>query len=146
VSLPDRGPVVLDTGIFSSELVRTGSALADAYRPLIDGRPFLVSFATEAEVRFGATLAGWGQARTRRLEQRLARAAVIWPGPDLVAAYVTLRVWCIQNGHGLGQKDHEADRWIAATAVRFGVPLVTHDAVFRGVDGLELITTLTEPA
>ena len=68
----------------------------------------------------------------------------IWPGPDLLAAYVDLRVWCMQHGHGLGQKSHEADRWIAATAMLFEVPLVTHDAVFRDVDGLELITTLRE--
>ena len=142
MSPPDRGPVVLDTGIFSSEFVRSGSALSDAYRPLIDGRAFLVSFATEAEVRFGATLAGWGQARTRRLEQQLSRAAVIWPGPDLLAACVDLRVWCVHHGLGLGQKSHEADRWIAATAMLFHLPLVAHDAVFRGVDGLELITTL----
>ncbi len=48
----------------------------------------------------------------------------------------------MRNGHGLGQKIHEADRWIAATAMLLNVPLVAHDAVFRDVHGLELITTL----
>ena len=51
----------------------------------------------------------------------------------------------MQHGHGLSQKSHEADRWIAATAMVLKVPLVAHDAVFRGVDGLELLTTLAEP-
>jgi hypothetical protein len=35
------------------------------------------------------------------------------------------------SGHGLAQKDHEADRWIAATAIWLKVPLVAHDAIFK---------------
>jgi predicted nucleic acid-binding protein len=41
-------------------------------------------------------------------------------------------------GHALGQKVHEADRWIAATAMRLGVQLVSDDSVFLGVPGLAL--------
>jgi hypothetical protein len=32
-------------------------------------------------------------------------------------AYVDLRTWCVRHGHGLGAKDHEADRWVAAVAI-----------------------------
>jgi predicted nucleic acid-binding protein len=32
------------------------------------------------------------------------------------------------------------DRWIAATAIRLGIPLVFNDNIFRGVPGLELET------
>ena len=32
-----------------------------------------------------------------------------------------------------------ADAWIAATAIRLGCPLATHDRDFSGIDGLELI-------
>jgi predicted nucleic acid-binding protein len=46
------------------------------------------------------------------------------------------------DGHGLAQKDHEADRWIAATTIWLKVPLVAHDAIFKNVDGLELLTRL----
>jgi predicted nucleic acid-binding protein len=53
-----------------------------------------------------------------------------------------LRTWCVKNGHGLGQKEHEADRWVAATALHLDVPLVAHDAIFRSVTGLELVTRL----
>jgi len=51
-----------------------------------------------------------------------------------------LRARCEQAGHALGQKAHEADRWIAATAIRLGVELVSDDAVFRDVPGLTVIT------
>jgi predicted nucleic acid-binding protein len=79
----------------------------------------------------------------RRLEDRIASAEIVWPGPDLAAAYVDLRVACAAQGHALGERIHEADRWIAATAVWLGVPLVTHDGVFRNTPGLRLLTTLT---
>jgi predicted nucleic acid-binding protein len=101
-----------------------------------------VSFITVAELRYGAKLAGWGEKRLHRLDQEIARSEVIWPGDNLVETYATLRAWCVQNGHALGQKDHEADRWIAATAIRLGIPLIAHDAIFANVNGLELITRL----
>jgi len=55
-----RGPVVVDTGVFAAELLRRGAPLAASYRSLLEGRPFIVSVATVAEVRFGAELADWG--------------------------------------------------------------------------------------
>ena len=142
MSPPGPEPVVVDSNVFSAELVRSGAVLAEDYRGILKGRAVYISFVTDAEVRFGASLAGWGDVRNRRVELRLAAATVVWSGPELVERYVALRVWCMRNGHGLGQKIHEADRWTAATAMLLNVPLVAHDAVFRDVMGLELITTL----
>jgi predicted nucleic acid-binding protein len=40
-----------------------------------------------------------------------------------------------------GRPIQVADAWIAATALLYGIPLVTHNpADFAGVDGLRLIT------
>jgi hypothetical protein len=50
--------------------------------------------------------------------------------------------WCIRTGHGLGQTEHEADRWVAATAIWLQVPLVAHDGIFANVKDLELLTKL----
>ena len=63
---------------------------------------------------------------------------MVWAGPELLGEYVALRVRCEQAGHALAQSHHDADRWIAATAIRLGVPLVSHDAVFKGAPGLLL--------
>ncbi len=142
--LSARGAVVVDTGVFSAELVRRGVGLANAYRPLLEGRPFIVSFVTAAEVRFGARHAGWGAPRLRRLEQRLGRARIVWPGPELIEVYADLRSSCMRDGHALGQKIHEADRWVVATALWLGLPLVAHDRIFRNVTGLDLITKVDE--
>jgi len=142
MSQASRGPVVIDTGVFGAQLARRTWPLGELYRPFVEGRAALVSFVTVAELRFGARLAAWGPQRLRRLDHELARAETIWPGPELVDAYVALRCWCMRAGHALGQKDHEADRWVAVTAMWLDVPLVAHDAIFANVEGLNLLTKL----
>jgi predicted nucleic acid-binding protein len=142
VSFGPRGPVVIDTGVFGARLTPRGRLLAAAYRPLLEGRPAVISFITVAELRYGAKLAGWGVDRFTRLAYELARPQTVWPGPELTETYATLRTWCTRTGHGLGAKDHEADRWVAATALWLGVPLIANDAIFKRIDGLELLTRL----
>jgi len=141
-----RGPVVIDTGVFGARLTRRTMPLAATYRPLREGRPAVISFVTVAELRFGAKLARWGPARLQQLEHELDQADTVWSGPSLAEAYATLRTWCVKAGHGLGQKAHEADRWIAATAIWLGVPLIAHDAIFANVKDLRLLTKLDQRA
>jgi predicted nucleic acid-binding protein len=56
---------------------------------------------------------------------------------ELVAVYARLRADCVAAGHALGRKEHAADRWIAATAIRLEIPLVSNDGSFRGAPGLK---------
>lgn len=49
------------------------------------------------------------------------------------------------EGHALAGKPHDGDRWIAATAIRLGAPLVSHDRVFVGAPGLELLSIMQRP-
>lgn len=142
MSRSPRGPVVVDTGVFGARLTPRGKPLASAYRPLLDGRPAVISFIAVAELRFGAKLAGWGSNKVQRLNYELGQAETVWPGPNLAETYATLRMWCVEAGHGLGQMEHEADRWVAATTIWLGIPLVAHDAIFANVDGLDLLTRL----
>lgn len=135
----ERGPVVVDTDVYSAELV-PGSLLADRYAPLLVGRWVYISFQTATELRFGAQLRGWGSARMQRLETRIAAAETVYPGPDLVELCARLRVDLHRAGHPLAQKVHDADRWVAATALRLGLPLVTNDGIYEGVPGLALET------
>ena len=55
-----------------------------------------------------------------------------------VLVYAQLRADCEARGHALAQRAHTADRWIAATAIRLGVPLVSNDKIFREVPNLAL--------
>lgn len=134
---PQRGPIVIDTDVYGADLV-PGSRLAAIYEPIIVGRPAFISFQTSAELRYGALRRNWGAARMRKLEARIAEAETVHSGPELVLGYAQLRVDCERIGHALGQRDHDADRWIAATALRLGVPLVSNDQIFKDVPGLVL--------
>jgi predicted nucleic acid-binding protein len=76
-----------------------------------------------------------------RLEAKLQRVeVVVHGGPELVAVYAQLRADCEAAGHALAQKARTADRWIAPTGIRLGLPLVSNDAIFRGAPGLQLET------
>lgn len=131
-----RGPIVIDTDVFSADLSDT--ALITVYEPVIVGRPAFLSFQTVAELRYGALRRGWGTARVRKLDAKIATAEVVHSGDELVAVYAQLRADCVRLGHALGQRDHDADRWIAATALRLGVPLVSNDRIFENTPGLQL--------
>lgn len=134
--------VVVDTNVFGAELTRRGAAVAAAYRDHVEGHHLFISFVTVAELRYGAQLAGWGEPRLRRLEARIGAAEVVWAGDGLVEAYVALRRECTLSGHPLGQKHHEADRRVAATARWLDVPLVAHDAVYANAPGVTVVSQL----
>lgn len=130
-------PVVIDTMIAGSMFSR--KPMPAKYESHVQGRPLVVSFVTVAELRYGALKANWGPARLEALEARLSSMTVVSSDSELATVYAELRVACERMGHGLHDKIHEADRWIAATAIRFGLPLVSQDGIFVGAPGLNLI-------
>jgi predicted nucleic acid-binding protein len=73
-----------------------------------------------------------------KLDAKIHRAEIVHTGPELVATCAQLRADCASIGHALAQSEHNADRWIAATAIRIGIPLVSNDGIFRDVPGLAL--------
>jgi predicted nucleic acid-binding protein len=75
-----------------------------------------------------------------RLEANVQRVEVLHSVPELVAIYAQLRADCEAAGRALAQTAHTADRWIAATAIRLGVPLVSNDGIFRGASDRRLET------
>jgi predicted nucleic acid-binding protein len=87
-------------------------------------------------MRFGAEVANWGARRRGVLDRLIGRTGVVPPLDEVTAAYVDLRTWAVRSGHGLGAKDHEADRWVAAVAMAAKPPLATEDSIFDGVAGL----------
>ena len=105
----ERGPVVIDTGVFGADLV-PGSPLTVLYEPVIAGRPSLISFQTVAELRYGALRRGWGESRMLKLRAKISRSAVVWAGPELVETYAKLRVECEAAGHALAQRPHAEGR------------------------------------
>lgn len=129
--------VVVDTMVVSAMVnAHRDPVTAAGYRRLIGGRSVVISFATVTEMRYGALKAGWGELRRRGLERTLSRLVVVQPDDKLMTVCAELRDRCERRGDALGQKIHEADRWIAASALHLGVDLVSDDSVFQNIDGL----------
>ena len=135
--------MVLDTMVLSALLDTRRASQADVYRQLIGARRALVSFMSVTEVRYGAVKAGWGELRRRALERDLSEFTAVMPDEQLIVECAALRSRCEVQGHALGQKIHEADRWVAVTALHLKVPLLSDDAIFDGVPGLSVITSRT---
>jgi predicted nucleic acid-binding protein len=134
--------VLLDTNVFTAWL-KPRSTLVPLYGKHVFGRRIAIGHQTVAEARYGAVVAGWGEKRLDNLERLIHRSAIL-PGDDETTwAYARLRAECRQVGHPLHQKQHLGDLWIAATAIRWQLPLVAHDAVYVGCPGIELLTEVS---
>ncbi len=130
--------VVLDTDATSWLLDPRPLLHAERTRDLVGARARVVSFVTVTELQFGALRAGWGELRLRRLERSLGDLDVIQTNETLIGRCAGLRAEAGRTGHPLLQKVHEADRWVATTALVLGLELVAGDGVFEGVPGLDL--------
>lgn len=133
--------VLLDTNVFSAQLSRR-SPLVPTYARQLAGRRIAVSPQSVAEVRYGALRAHWGAQRRDTVELLIRRVGVLPVDDETVWSFARLRLACREQGHPLHQKGHVADLWVAAAAVRWGLPLVAHDRVFVGCPELELRTEL----
>jgi predicted nucleic acid-binding protein len=138
-----RDAVLVDTNVFSAPLRPSGPLVA-LYRRHLVGHRLVIATQTLAELRYGALRAGWGERRLTQLAHLVRAALVLAPDDETTWANARLRTACEREGHPLHQPDHAGDLWIAATAVRHGIPLVAHDSIFRGVPGLDLRTELGE--
>ena len=134
--------VVLDTMAMSAIVNEARRPeLADAYRSVIGGRAILISVISVSEWRYGAIFAGWGEFRQRGLERELARATAVEADDTLATTSAESKAACRSVEHVLAQKVHDADRWIAATAIARSLDLISDDAVFSEAPGLSLVTT-----
>jgi len=89
---------------------------------------------------FGAAKAQWGPDRLLHLESALAGMTILLPDEGLVRVCALVRAEAFRRGHPLGHRANANDLWIAACAVRYGLPLVTGNLRhFAGLPGLTVL-------
>ena len=126
--------VLIDTNIAS--FVFKGSDYAAPYLPLLTGQELALSFMTIAELFQWAILRQWGDRRLVQLEQYLANYVVIPVDQPLCRAWAQIRA----DRQRMGRIISSQDAWIAATAIRHGLPLVTHNMKdFQDIPNLQLM-------
>ncbi len=128
--------VVVDTCVLSA-LFRGGS-VATAYRPHVAGRHLVISFITLGELYRWPLERGWDNRRRTSLEMFIRRCCVLYPfNPALCRQWAEATHQANQSGYTVPT----ADSWIAATALLYGIPLVTNNpSDYEGIPDLNVVS------
>ena len=127
--------VIVDTNVVS--YIMRGHTLADMYAPHLEGRLSSITFITVGELYYGAEKKKWGSKKRQQLETTLRNFVVIPYDHEIARCYGRL----LAERNRRGRPISFADAWIAACAVKHGIPLVTHNAKdFDKISGLQVIS------
>lgn len=127
--------VVVDTDVVS--FLFKNHTIGSLYDSDLAGRTLLISFMTLAELERWAIQSNWAEARRRWLRLYLERFVILPYTRQLCTIWAEVTV----AAQSRGCRIECADAWIAATALRHDVPLVTHNrGDYLGVPGLKLIS------
>jgi predicted nucleic acid-binding protein len=127
--------IVVDTDVVS--FLFKNHPIGRPYDPELAGRVALISFMTVAEVERWAIQYRWGEQRLHWLHLYLNRFTVVPSSPDLCRKWAEV----MAAAQAAGRRIECADAWIAATALLYSAPLVTHNRNdYLGVPGLTLIS------
>lgn len=131
--------ILLDTNIVS--FLYKGDSRAKQYTPYLEGRRLAISFMTVAELFQWAAVRRWGKRRKKRLEETLrSNYAVLAFNIELCQIWGEIRA----ARRAMGKPISPQDAWIAATALQYELPLVTHNPTdFEDIEKLEVITTVS---
>ena len=123
--------IVLDTDVVS--FLFKGDTRGQIYLPQLQDRQWLISFMTEAELEQWALLANWSAKRVEWLRLFVNRSVIVPSSHDLVLKWAEAMVAARRSGRRI----ETADAWIAATALLYDAPLLTHNQTdYLGVPGL----------
>lgn len=113
--------LLLDTNVVS--YLFKGDTRALAYAPILQGNRLAISFVTVAELYEWAAIKKWGEKRLTQLEMTLTSYLMIPIDIELCRIWGTIRA----QQRAAGTTIASQDGWIAATALRHKLPLVTHN-------------------
>lgn len=127
--------MLLDTNIIS--YIYKGDSRATAYEPHLLGQQWYVSFMSLGEIYRWPYVRNWSENRRRVLERFVRSRFVVLPFTSELAW-----TWAELTGRTMrSQPMSLADSWIAASALQYRMPLVTHNSRhFKSVPGLTVVT------
>jgi tRNA(fMet)-specific endonuclease VapC len=127
--------VLVDTDVFSFYI--KGDTRASQYDKHTKGKKWALSFATVGELLTWSKYKGWGPAKIAELERRIGLTGVVPYDVALCQTYAELNAQILKAGKPIGDND----LWIAATAIRHSIPLISHNRKhYDEIPGLVLIS------
>ncbi len=92
----------------------------------LESRVAAISFQSVGELWYGAIKDGWGERKKRVLDERIGHFVVLAYDEATVRAWAELKA----RAETAGLSKNAADLWVAATAKRHELPLLTNDRGF----------------
>lgn len=128
--------VVVDTNVISFLYKR--DTRAKLYKPHLQEMTKLISFMTLAELHNWTLLNNWGNRRKQDLENYISeKYGVINSDEELCKIWAKIQ----SDAYRKGRPIDGADSWIAAVAILFDIPLITHNRRdFVNVTNLKIIS------
>lgn len=125
--------ILVDTNIVIYLLA--GGPKAVACAPHLDGQVPAISFQSVGELWYGAIRRDLGDKKRRLLDGAIQRMTVLSVDEAMVRIWAELRA----SSEASGFTKQVADLWIAATAKRHDLPLLTNDRGFLSALDIEVI-------
>ncbi len=128
--------ILVDTNIVS--YLYKQDSRSKLYEPRLLGQELGIALMTVAELLQWAAFRNWGLPRVQHLEATINAKYTILPVDfDTCRWWATVRAQRAAGGLSISPQD----AWMAATALQYGLPLVTHDPDdFQQIPGLQVIT------
>lgn len=131
----DNDIVVVDTNVVS--FFFKGDTRAAFYQPHVQGRLQIIAAQTRAELELWTLVRNWGDRRRADLNFYLRDFVLAEADETICLQWAEVQHSTAKRGRPISV----SDAWIAATAVAFTAPLITHNpGHFINVPGLTVVT------
>ena len=126
--------LVVDTDVVSYLFKQ--DTRGDLYKPHMQGHLLLISPMTRAELEAWALEHNWGQPRREAMRVHLKQFMLVPFHEELCVKWAEATDSARRRGRSIGS----SDAWVAAAALHYDVPLVTHNrSDYLGVANLKLV-------
>ncbi|MGE0200920.1 MAG: type II toxin-antitoxin system VapC family toxin [Candidatus Melainabacteria bacterium] len=128
------GTLLIDTNVIS--FILKGDTRAARYSSQLVGNALAISFMTLAELDRWAIAHRWGERKKAQLDHYLTQFVVLPVDRLLCEQWAKVSDQAARDGKPI----QCADAWIAATAILYDIPLVTHNPKdFKHITGLKIL-------
>ncbi|CAN5268901.1 hypothetical protein BH20ACI1_BH20ACI1_06200 [soil metagenome] len=127
--------VIADTNIVS--YIFKKDTRGDLYKPHLEGNITIIAAQTLAELELMPLKNNWSKKRHNALRENLENYIFIEVNQEISLKWAQIQFEAGKNGTPVSV----GDAWIAATALAYLIPLVTHNYKdFKNISGLQIIT------
>ena len=127
--------ILVDTDVVG--LLFSNHEESERYASEIAGQVALISFQSVGEIERWTVERSWPPERCAYMHMYLERYTLIPSSPDLCRRWAEVKA----AGEEMGHPVTYGNAWIAATALLYRVPLLTHNAErYRGIPALQTVS------